>query len=776
MTAKAGTKQSINLDEIPQDLKDARQWCVWRLEPAKDNPDRLTKVPYRASNPRWKAKSDTPSTWGTFEQAVACWRKTPDITGIGLMFDGDLCGVDLDHCASADALEPWALEYVKRLDTYTEWSQSGTGVHCLAWGSLPDKGRKRGKVEMYDKSSPRFFVVTGRTLDGHDKIERRQAEITALHAEVFGESEPEPEPGPMRTSGAMNLSDAELLTKAVSAGNGAKFEQLWDGNVNDYPSQSEADLALCNLLAFWTGRDPAAMDRLFRQSALMRAKWDRRHSAGGDTYGQMTIAAAIKNTRETYTPGQSSNTANAPAASGNDAPDLSYFLNQTADHGGHAECVRRYTDGTVLFCDALGWMVYTGKRFETNAEKRVRGIVKTVLKKRRALARDKELEAIAKSTKLSRDNVGGAMYMLASDVYVKPEGFDNAPFLLNCSNGVVDLRTGELAAHSPSNRFTYVIPTAYNPNADTRQWENVANELTGSPLMTRYLQEASGYSITGSTQEEVMFYIFGPTRAGKGTFTETILAALGGMPLATEVDFRIFTQSRGADAQNFALAPLRPCRLVAASESKSNERLNAAKVKVMTGNNEIYCANKGKDFFSYRPQYKIWLASNWPVNADPDDDAVWSRIRVIQFPNSFLGKEDKHLKRRLTEKDNLEAVLAWAVAGAVRWYERGKDGLFTPNKVEAITKEHREQQDFVGQWLSECTERTDNTDDFIPNDRLYGSYRSWCDDNGVMPKGKRTLTMALTRKGYNAGTVKKLKDPLGGWKTHRGCEGMKFVE
>lgn len=317
MTTKI--RQEVNLDAIPQELKDARQWVVWRLEPKPDKPDKLTKVPYQARNPKRKAMSNTPSTWGTFEQAVACWRKTHDVTGIGLMFAGDLCGVDLDHCASAGELEPWALEYVKRLDTYTEWSQSGAGVHCLAWAALPPKGRKRGQVEMYDKTSPRFFVMTGRTLDGYHSIAYRQAEIEALHTDVFGESELEPRPA--RSPGQMTLSDTEILAKAVRAKNGAKLKWLWDGNTNGYQSQSEADLALCSLLAFWTGRDPAAMDRLFRQSALMRAKWDIPHNSDGDTYGKMTINAAIKGTSEIYTP--SCNGAPVASTGGVDTGDKS---------------------------------------------------------------------------------------------------------------------------------------------------------------------------------------------------------------------------------------------------------------------------------------------------------------------------------------------------------------------------------------------------------------------------------------------------------------------
>lgn len=453
-----------------------------------------------------------------------------------------------------------------------------------------------------------------------------------------------------------------------------------------------------------------------------------------------------------------------------DEDGADYFLTLTADYDGHAECVRRYTAGKLLYTDVFGWLAYNGQHFEPNASTKVRGIVKEILKKRRAAAESRNMDGIVKSTKLTRERVGGTMYMLAPDVLTEPDDLDSEPHLLNCANGVVDLRTGELTPHSPAQRFTYAVPTAYNPNADTRGWRALVTELAGdSQLMERYLQEAVGYSITGSTREEIMFYIHGPTRGGKGTFIETILATLGGMPIATEVSFAVFSQPHHADSQNFALAPLRPCRLVAGSESKDDERLNAAKVKAITGGNLIYCAHKNKDFFSYKPQFKVWLSSNYPVNANPDDDAIWSRLRVIEFPHSFAGRENKLLKHQLRRRESLEAVLAWAVQGAIAWYGRDERGMFTPSKVQAATDGHRSQQDFVGQWLAECIKKTDNEDDFIANEPLYGSYKAWCELNGVTPRGKRRLTMTLAKKGYGAGKQKKA-----GGRNQRGCVGVQF--
>jgi putative DNA primase/helicase len=179
--------------------------------------------------------------------------------------------------------------------------------------------------------------------------------------------------------------------------------------------------------------------------------------------------------------------------------------------------------------------------------------------------------------------------------------------------------------------------------------------------------------------------------------TETLLALMGG--LAKTADFASFTKRD--DYQNFDLAGLRNARLVVAGEGMRANELNAAKIKLLTGGDEVSCAHKHRDIFTYRPQYKLVLVSNHKLNVDVDDDAAWARVRVVEFPNSHLGEEDIGLKRRMRQPENLRGVLAWLVQGARTFYEylaRGQ-AIPTPSIVQAATREHREALDFVGQWI-----------------------------------------------------------------------------
>lgn len=163
---------------------------------------------------------------------------------------------------------------------------------------------------------------------------------------------------------------------------------------------------------------------------------------------------------------------------------------------------------------------------------------------------------------------------------------------------MLDLRTGELSPHTPAQRFTHCTTVEYIPQSDTsalRSW--LAGAVAGGMETVDWLQMAVGYSLTGHTREEVLFYLYGPPRSGKGTLTEMILALLGS-PLAKEVNFATFTAQRSGDSQNFDLAPLKPCRTVLASESNAYERFNKAKVKMLTGGNEVYCAFKHQTHFA----------------------------------------------------------------------------------------------------------------------------------------------------------------------------------
>jgi putative DNA primase/helicase len=441
------------------------------------------------------------------------------------------------------------------------------------------------------------------------------------------------------------------------------------------------------------------------------------------------------------------------------------LLTEGADDDGNSRCVAALYPGQFLHCDALGWLAWDGVKWGSGAESVLDEAIKATLKTRRLAAVAAEREAIVKAATPSARRVRDARFMLGSLLSAPVESFDGPAHLLNCQNGVVNLATGELVAHDPrAHRFTYAVNAEYNPKADRGEWLAFLRQTIGADDdMLRFVQMAVGYSLTGETQEESLFYVHGPARSGKGTFAETLLALLGA-PLALAADFSTFTEQKN-DVQNFALAALRPARLVIASESERYTALNPAKIKNLTGGDSITAAHKFKDAFTFRPRFKMWLFSNWPVNVDVDDDAAWYRLRVIPFPNSHAGKEDKSLKARLRSGPALSGVLAWAVKGAKMWYALGSRGLVTPEAIDKATRAQRDALDFVQSWLDETCVMGPGL--WVSNELLYQSYGAWCKANGVSPKGQKTLAQSLQAKGLTTGAQKKVSGV-----NHKGVEGL----
>jgi primase-polymerase (primpol)-like protein len=309
----------LTLDALPAALVAHPPWGTWRSGAGRPGGTRA-KVPHDPRTRRFARVNDL-TMWVPFADARAAYERGA-YDGVGLLLTGnDLIGADLDHCRNplTCAIAPWAQVIVDALRSYTEVTPSGTGLRIFARGRLPCDGcRPRRGLELYQ--ARRFLTVTGWHLAGTPTtIEARPAELAALHTRVFSDTvarvvdtgggwpdarcenalppapalptTPVPTTSPSAGETLENV-DWALVARAFGARNGRKFAWLWAGRWASlgYPSPSEADLALCRLLAYWTDGDTARMDRLFRASVRMRRKWDERR--GAQTYGQLTIARA----------------------------------------------------------------------------------------------------------------------------------------------------------------------------------------------------------------------------------------------------------------------------------------------------------------------------------------------------------------------------------------------------------------------------------------------------------------------------------------------------
>jgi putative DNA primase/helicase len=276
---------------IPTALQQRPQWVLWKLE---NREGKNTKVPYTVEGAR--ASSTNQRTWSSFEKVLACFRNgVHDGIGFVLTKADPYVGIDLDWKKyKSEGVPDEARALLEHLDSYSEFSPSGKGCHIFVTADVPS-GRKKQlthtcDIEVYPQG--RFLTMTGLHLDfTPDTIEDRANRLKSLYTKLFNDKAQSVQKPVKRQP--LSLSDSEIIRRAKAAKNGAAFTALWEGNTTSYSSHSEADLALCTHLNFWTSGNAETIDRLFRQSALYREKWDKRHYGDGKTYGQATVEKAL---------------------------------------------------------------------------------------------------------------------------------------------------------------------------------------------------------------------------------------------------------------------------------------------------------------------------------------------------------------------------------------------------------------------------------------------------------------------------------------------------
>jgi primase-polymerase (primpol)-like protein len=270
--------------DFPEKLKKLNNWVI-----------HLDKIPYTPGTNQ-RASVSNSKTWRSYlEASTSCQNLRCMGAGLGFVFSpfDNLIGIDLDHCVKDGLIERWADEIIYNINSYTEFSFSGTGFHIiLESGKLPDgfgtgKRRKDPNVEIY--SGKQYFTMTGNVFNKVSKeVENRETELWELIKEYKLIKEL---PQKIISTTRSVFTDSQILSKASKSKNGKKFMSLWNGNFSNYKSQSEADIALCRILAFWSNGNSEQIDRLFRQSKLMRDCWDLPKSS--ETYGMRTIRKSL---------------------------------------------------------------------------------------------------------------------------------------------------------------------------------------------------------------------------------------------------------------------------------------------------------------------------------------------------------------------------------------------------------------------------------------------------------------------------------------------------
>jgi len=328
----------------------------------------------------------------------------------------------------------------------------------------------------------------------------------------------------------------------------------------------------------------------------------------------------------------------------------------------------------------------------------------------------------------------------AASVYpAKLNDFDSKPYLFNCANGTLDLRTRAFHKHDSADMLATISGVKYDPDARSGLWEKTVEDvMQGDKDLTAYLQKALGYGLTGDTSEECFFLLYGPTtRNGKGTIMETYMKMLGGYGKAARPETIALRQNFNSSGPSEDIAKLAGARAVNISEPDKQMVLSAALVKTLTGNDTMTARFLNENSFEFKPQFKLFINTNHLPKAN--DVTIFSsgRVKVLPFNRHFEPEEqDKSLKKRL-EKE-LSGVLNWCLEGLWLMQETGFD---PPQAVLNATEQYRYDSDKLTRFYEEMF--VVDPDGEVRTETAYQEYREWCTRNGQFADAYPTFKQGM---------------------------------
>jgi P4 family phage/plasmid primase-like protien len=735
----------VNYAGIPGELQSIPQWVLWKPGKRPVQPD---------GSP---AKVNDPLTWYNWPQVIEAYLDG-GFEGVGFVLTSSLgiTVIDWDDCTDGDKPRPALVPYLDQLDSFTERSPGGGGLHVWMFGNKPGNRSKVGNpadgikaAEIYDDA--RFLTVTGHALEQYPAgLQSRQDELDAIYRELFPDRGHD-RPRPANTSGH-GLDDGALLAKIRSSKQADAFAALFErGDTSSHGGDSSsADMALCNMLAFWTARDAQQMDRLFRKGELMRPKWDEMR--GAKTYGQITIAEAIAGTTEVYstrveyTPeqlremidasedefelmgeianavtdsklaagvthalrkliakksGTTIKALEADARAHDPAPDGPSQL----DHAREAKS--SYGDGNLIHAQ--------GGFFAWRHSGVWRGLDDQAVKQR--------IHRVVSDDDITGNTVDSILKLVRTESFVDDVAF-GAPFDgINCLNGELHFFGGQwrLQPHQRQRYLLSQVPVEYDSSADAPRFRQfLAEVFEGDPDRVEkqwLVLELMGYTLLTSCRYEKFAILIGSGANGKSVLLELIKALCGTENVAAVAPDKL--------DNSFQRAYLHGKYANLVTEIAEGAVINDAALKAITSGELTTAEHKFRPPFSFSPYATCWFGTNHMPRTRDFSDALFRRACVITFNNKFEGsRRDPLLKEKLLAE--LPGVLRLALDGLARVIARGH---FTePGSMLEAGLEWRQEADQVSQFIDDCCHVGAGE---TPKKTVYDNYKAWTLDNGI---------------------------------------------
>jgi putative DNA primase/helicase len=423
-------------------------------------------------------------------------------------------------------------------------------------------------------------------------------------------------------------------------------------------------------------------------------------------------------------------------------PDLASLLDHRTDVG-NAKLFADQHREVIRYSPGLGYLRYDGTRWRAGDEDAwldlARETVELILLTAIKLTDDgQRMQLLKHAFATERYERLRAMVKLARSergITVETDVWDRNPWLLNVTNGTLDLRRGsfEFREHRPTDLITRVAPVAYDPAAACPRWLQTVARVQPDPSMRGYLQRSMGYALTGDNSEQCLFLSVGGGANGKTTVHNVLYRLLG--DYALKASFDTFLYKRFPGIRN-DVARLAGVRLVIATEGPQGQRLDESLVKELTGGDPITARLLYRKAFTFDFIAKLFLSTNHLPRIDDRSHAMWRRIHLVEFNVEIPENEqDKHLLEKLTAE--LPGILNWAIAGCLAWQE---NGLQPPEQVTQATKDYKAETDVLAEFIEERCVVLDNTQ--VTAKSLYAEYQDWARE--------RKLHWTLSKLDFNA--------------------------
>lgn len=714
--------QTLAKSEIPQEIINRRQWVLWKLVELIDKDTgeksidektgeiKTTKVPFQINGK--KAVSTLSSTWTSYDNAIDTLNKGI-YNGVGyVLTEGDpYTVIDLDDCVNEGKVTPEALTIVKALNSYTEFSQSGNGLHILVKAKKPGNRSKNPEkgIEIYSES--RFIVMTGNHVKGTPSvIEDRQNEITKIYNHYFPEKVNDNKP----VSTSEEMEDGEIIKIILNSKKEdyrEKFKDLYAGNWDSYyESQSEADQALCNYIAFYTQSFPQ-IDRIFLKSGLYRDKWKR------DDYKTSTINNAIEGLNATF----KNNKFKLHVKDGEETVEVDasqfYYENTFLHHNFACYLVKEWN--IVSLDERLH--IYDNGKYVAN-DTYIKRLIVTIL------------------PNLTISKVREVMERLK---LVSPQKAHADPRYIGVKNGVYDIVESKLLDHSPEFVITNQINTNYDPAAKCKHIDDMLELISDNDIeVIKLIKEMIGYTFYRRNSLEKAFLFKGEGGNGKSTLFNAISALLG--------EENISALSLSDLGERFNTGMLNGKLANIGDDIPYTSIKDTSIFKKLATGNTVKGEFKGETPFYFRSFAKLIFATNKMPRLYDNSQGLKDRLVIVPLNARIRGSKNQDIffEQKITTEEAKSYLFNLGIEALTGLLAKGK--FILPKVVQQMLNEFEITNNPVTEWLNEYYE-TGKDINFLPVDSAHGDYQHFCVNNGYKhPLSKKALTAELVQHGYKS--------------------------